>query len=137
MERPEINFHERQEQVWIAQQTGGPNFGLIGVSLSEVGAGQIPGIDREKPFTVTKAILYRPSLAPVYGGPTLLEALWSEMDALVERLMTGTDAEDGGDRFRAEELAWVIAICSNAYEPSMDAVRAEAMERWRNDETGA
>lgn len=70
------------------------------------------------------------SLTPIYGGPTLLEALWNEMDRLMEALMTGQSSEDSGDKFRAEELAWVLAIVTNPYEPSMDRIRAETMDRW-------
>lgn len=76
------------------------------------------------------ADLHRPDLRPIYGGPTLLEALWQEMDRLMEALMTGADAEDGMDKGRAQELAWVLAIVSNPYNPSVDAIRAEAVERW-------
>lgn len=76
------------------------------------------------------ATLERPDLRPIYGGPTLLEALWNEMDRLMEGLMTGADAEDGGDKFRAQELAWVLAITTNPYDPSVDRIRAEAMNRW-------
>jgi hypothetical protein len=53
------------------------------------------------------------------------------MDRLMEGLMTKQDAEDGGDKFRAQELAWVLAIVTNAYDPSVDRIRAEAMERWK------
>lgn len=71
-------------------------------------------------------------LKPIYGGPTLLEALWAEMDRLMEGLMTGQGAE--GDRYRAEELAWVLAIVSNPYDPSVDRIRAETMDRWNAEQ---
>ena len=73
-------------------------------------------------------------LRAVYGGPTLLEALWAEMDTLMERLMTGAESEDGGDRFRAEELCWVLSIVTSPYNPSMDAIRAETMRRWNEQQ---
>jgi hypothetical protein len=132
-DRSKLNFHERQERVWVVRQSSvktGPAGGILGVAVSEAGAGQLPGIDHSLPFDYIATNLFRPSLAPIYGGPTLLEALWSEMDRLMEALMTGTDAEDDGDKFRAQELAWVLAIVSNAYDPSVDRIRAEAMERW-------
>lgn len=93
-------------------------------------------------------------LKAVYGGPTLLEALWAEMDTLMERLMTGQESDedfcgrkgslcagnpdghdpcehpDNGDKYRAQELAWVLSIVSAPYNPSVDAIRAEAMRRW-------
>ncbi len=67
----------------------------------------------------------------VYAGPTLLEALWDEMDRLMEGLMTKQDAADGGDRFRAEELGYVIAVVSNPYQPDINAIRKEALRRFR------
>lgn len=76
------------------------------------------------------ATLHRPDLRPIYGGPTLLEALWDEMDRLMEGLMTQTDAEDGGDKYRAQQLAWVLAIVTDPYAPSVDKIRKETMERW-------
>jgi hypothetical protein len=79
---------------------------------------------------IVEITLHRPSLRAVYGGPTLIEALWNEMDAIMERLMTGQANEDGGDKYRAEELAWVLAIVTNAYDPSVDRIRAETMARW-------
>lgn len=153
---PQLNFHEKQEPVWVVQQTDSGNHGIVGVAVAEAGTAQLPGIDKSRPFTSTKVILYRPSLAPIYGGPTLLEALWNEMDRLMEALMTGEEADDScrkrgcfpigpdaegepetecghpdnGNRYRAEELAWVLAIVSNAYDPSVDRIREEALSRW-------
>lgn len=75
-----------------------------------------------------------PGVRPTYGGATLTEALWDEMDRLMEGLMTGTDAEDGGDKFRAAELAWVLALTTRPYQPSVDEIRRQAMERWNEGE---
>jgi len=132
LEAKPLNFHEKQEEVWVVEQFNPARGGdtVVGIAVSEEGGSQLPGLDHSKPFSKTKSILYRPALAPIYGGPTLLEALWSEMDRLMEGLMTQTDAEDGGDRYRAAELAWVLAIVTNAYAPSVDAIRAEAVARW-------
>lgn len=126
LEAKPLNFHEKQEEVWVVTQ----GLKFVGVAVSEEGGSQLPGIDHSKPFEKERTILYRPALAPIYGGPTLLEALWGEMDRLMEGLMTKADAEDGGDRFRAAELAWVLAVVTNAYAPSVDAIRAEAVVRW-------
>lgn len=127
-DHPQI-FQDRPQQIWVVNQQ---TYGVIGASATLEGAHQIPELVRpsELPFTVTEVTLHRPSLRPIYGGPTLLEALWAEMDRLMEGLMTGTDAEDGGDRYRAQELAWILAIVTNAYNPSVDNIRAEAMRRW-------
>lgn len=103
---------------------------------------------------VEQITLHRPDLRPIYGGPTLLEALWDRMDSIMERLMTGTESGedecvrtmadctgdpdqagkcdhlDNGDRYRAQELAWVLAIVTDPYDPSVDRIRAEAVNRW-------
>lgn len=118
------------EQIWVVSQQ---TYGIVGAHVNEIEAGRIPEIVGDQtrlPVHVQRIPLHRPDLRPIYGGPTLLEALWSEMDRLMEGLMTGADAEDGGDRYRAQELAWVLAIVTNPYAPSVDAIRAEAVERW-------
>jgi hypothetical protein len=126
VETKPLNYHEKQEPVWVVRQ----GVKLVGVAVAEAGASQLPGLDKSLPFDYERTTLFRPSLAPIYGGPTLLEALWNEMDRLMEGLMTKADAEDGGDRFRAAELAWVLAIVTNAYQPDVNAIRAEAVARW-------
>lgn len=126
-DRSKTDWVDHPEDVWVVSQTGR---GIIGAASTDQGSSLIPEIDRAQPFHVTKTTLHRPSLRAVYGGPTLIEALWNEMDDIMERLMTGTESEDGGDKYRAQELAWVLAIVTNAYDPSVDRIRAEAMERW-------
>lgn len=127
-----IKWVDRPEQIWvIVPKTDG--LAVVGY-VSEKAArdsykASTPGYHAPEEVT-----LHRPSLAPIYGGPTLLEALWAEMDRIMEGLMTKADAEDGGDRFRAAELAWVLAIVTNAYDPSVDRIRAEAMRRWSNQQ---
>ena len=64
------------------------------------------------------------------GGQTILELLWQELDAIMERLMTDQEAEDDRDPGRAEGVAYCIAVMQNPYLPNIDAVREQAMERW-------
>ncbi len=71
-----------------------------------------------------------PPKKPKHAGPSILELLWAEMDRLMEGLMTGADAEDGGDKFRAEELAFCLAVFTNPYEPNIDSIREETVRRW-------
>jgi hypothetical protein len=124
-DRSQLNWIEREEPVWVVRQGGE----IVGVAVAEAGCSQLPTVDREQTIICDRTTLFRPALAPVYGGPTLLEALWQRMDDHMEALMTGQEGEDTAAG--ARELAWVIAITTNAYEPSMDKVRAEAMDRWR------
>lgn len=109
-------------------------YGIVGAATTPDQAMEIAKQISSLPNKIHTTQLHRPDLRPIYGGETLLEALWSEMDRLMEALMTGADAEDGGDRYRAQELAWVLAIVTNPYAPSVDAIRAEAVSRWNAQE---
>lgn len=62
------------------------------------------------------------------GGKTMLELFWDELMAVYERLMTGQDAEE--DVGLAQGIAFCIAVACNPYIPDIDAVRAQAAERW-------
>ncbi len=133
MENPEVRWEERAEQIQVVKQ----DLKTLGAVMTE--GAVVPFVAKHgtltKPFQTETVTLHRPSLAPIYGGPTLLEALWNEMDRLMEGLMTDADAEDGGDRFRAGELAWVLAVVTDPYNPSVDAIRAETMRRWEEQQS--
>lgn len=64
------------------------------------------------------------------GGKTILELLWEELDAIMDRLMTGAEADDERDPGRAEGVAYSIAVMQNPYLPNVDNVREQAMQRW-------
>lgn len=68
------------------------------------------------------------------GGQTILELLWQELMSVMERLMTGQEAEDERDPGRAEGIAYAIAIMQNPYRPSIENVREQAMERWEEEQ---
>jgi hypothetical protein len=69
------------------------------------------------------------------GGDSIIEMLWKELDAVVDRLMgAGQQSGDGKDPGRAEGIAFAIAVMQNPYLPSVDAVREQAMDRWENGE---
>lgn len=129
-ETGEVVWEERTEDIWVMVRVGDGD--KVADAFLVESAARLAEQENDYSWGVeaVKVSLRRPTLAPIYGGLALLEALWNEMDRLTEALMTAQDAEDGGDRFRAAELAWVIALVSNPYSPSVDRVRAEAMERW-------
>lgn len=156
-----MNYLDRPSDIWVLVPKPGTSGGKLPVLAhsTEEAAGLAYRNARSQYHAPEAATLHRPSLQPIYGGPTLLEALWSEMDRLMEALMTGQTADDkckikgyhgvpapyddhqadcehwdNGDRYRAEELAWVLAIVTNAYNPSVDAIRAEAMRRWNEQQ---
>lgn len=129
-DRSKTDWVDHPEQVWAIVRAGDGDAirevhsTKAGAEIAEQRDGFPWGVE------IKEITLHRPSLRAIYGGPTLIEALWNEMDDIMERLMTGTESEDGGDKYRAQELAWVLAIVTNAYDPSVDRIRAEAMERW-------
>ena len=157
-----VKWKDRPEDIWVMARVGdGDKVADAFVSEEAARKAEQRG-DYSWGVEAVKVTLHRPSLQPIYGGPTLLEALWSEMDRLMEALMTGQTAddecgrkghhgvpipydddtapcehEDNGDKYRAQELAWVIAIVTNAYDPSVDSVRAEAMRRWNESQEAA
>jgi hypothetical protein len=130
-DHPQI-FQDRPQQIWVVVPKSNVDWPMQAYSSEEAAREhyQKHGSGLHSP---EEATLHRPSLQPIYGGPTLLEALWAEMDRLMAGLMTEQDAEDGGDRYRAQELAWVLAIVTNAYAPSVDAIRTEALRRWNEE----
>jgi len=64
------------------------------------------------------------------AGKSIVEIMWEELDTIVERIMTGEEAEDGRDPGRAEGVAMCISIISNPYLPNLPAVREEAIRRF-------
>lgn len=123
-------FSDRPEEIWVLSDEEG----IHSAYSTEQGAG-VENKQHKDRYSITPVTLHRPSLVPIYGGPTLLEALWSRMDDHMEALMTGQQGEDTAAG--ARELAWVIAIVTNAYAPSMDKVREEAMCRWNAAQAAA
>lgn len=132
-----VRWVDKPEDIWVMVRVGDGNNVADAFVAEEAARKAEERGDYSWGVEAVKVKLHRPSLQPIYGGSTLLEALWNEMDRLMQQLMQPAGADDPNDRWRAEELAWVIAIVSNPYEPSMDRVRAEAMERWNKAQEDA
>lgn len=88
----------------------------------------------------------------------LLAELWAELDTIVDHIMSTEEPEvsdfdsgicyqdietgTAGDackkwgewRGQAQGIAYAIAVLSNPYKPDVEAVRAEAMQRWEAGE---
>lgn len=71
-------------------------------------------------------------------GPSIVEMLWAEMDRQLGKLMSLIDdpGTDGVLDRRGQEgmclgLAKALAIMLTPYDPDVDAIRAEAMERYQ------
>lgn len=88
-----------------------------------------------------------------HAGRSLLEILWEELDAIMERLMTEgqphTPVEDefyqqdldawrewGEERGKAQGVAYAIAVITNPYEVSVQAIKREAARRWETKNAG-
>lgn len=68
-----------------------------------------------------------------YAGPSLLELVWRQLDEVMDELMDARLDGREPDKVQAGTAlgyAGAIAIFSNPYNPNVDAVRAEAVERW-------
>jgi len=151
-DRSKLDWVDHPTQIFVVHSDD-----ILFATSTEQGAEAAIATRKLKNVGVKEITLHRPSLRAVYGGPTLIEALWAEMDSIMERLMTlntaedrcqqncnwekhlketgradfaGCDHIDNGDKYRAQELAWVLAIVTNAYDPSVDRIRKEAMDRW-------
>lgn len=129
-DRSQLVYRDKPERIWVITRVGDSDVVQESHTTLDAAEGAVSNGDFPWGVEAVEVTLHRPSLQPIYGGPTLLEALWNEMDRLMEGLMTEADAEDGGDRYRAQELAWVLAVVTNAYNPSVDGIRAEAVRRW-------
>jgi len=83
---------------------------------------------------------------PGKPGRSVLEQIWEELDAIMDRLRSGSpilEAEGWAGvrdraelRGRAQGIALAISIITNPYAPDVPAVKVEARRRWekRNNE---
>jgi hypothetical protein len=70
-------------------------------------------------------------------GKSLLDLLWEQLDQFVDDLQLVADVADDSTtlweaRGRAHAAAVCVALATNPYHPQVDAIKAEAMERWEN-----
>jgi hypothetical protein len=78
-------------------------------------------------------------LRPKYAGRSIIEILWEDLIACIDKLMESDDYYDddsGWDRTRtegrAEGVAWSLAVMIQSPRmPDINLIKAEAMERWR------
>jgi hypothetical protein len=63
------------------------------------------------------------------AGRSILQALWEDLDALMDEIMS--NPPDPDTKGQARGLALAIARMQKPYNPSLDAVRKEARERWK------
>lgn len=91
-----------------------------------------------------------------HAGKTLLEIIWEELDEVMDRLMAdGVPSTDmrlsqgygtpemaeafrrwGEERGQAQGLAYALAVLTNPYHVDVDAIRAQAVARWKERHDG-
>lgn len=114
-----------------------PRYGIeLTVRTSKARATSLPFVKpevMEKLAEVARAAAVNAGGAKLVG-PTILQTMWEELDAICDRIFSGAEAEDGGDKFRASQMAWVIAYFTNPYAPNVLAIKKEAKRRWEEDD---
>jgi hypothetical protein len=71
------------------------------------------------------------SILRPYAGLSIFERIMTELDPIIDRLMSGDGAaEDGRDPGRAEAYTRCLALIRNAYQPDYEAEKERAMERY-------
>lgn len=68
-----------------------------------------------------------------HAGPSLRELVFQKLDAIMDRLMDARldgQTPEESDVQQAKAYADCLAIFTNPYSPNVDAIRAEAMDRW-------
>lgn len=65
-----------------------------------------------------------------FAGRSIFEMLWAEMDAAYAALLETPDKKKLQGQVRG--LATAIALMTNPYAPSVEAVAEEAQARWEN-----
>jgi hypothetical protein len=80
---------------------------------------------------------------PVQPAPSLVETMWARLDEITTELMRAAvnepslPEEDWGQvKGEALGVAWCISVVESPYAPNVDAVRAEAMRRWKANQKG-
>lgn len=76
------------------------------------------------------------SLRP-YAGYSIFEVIMLDLDAIIDRMMAGEEAEDGRDPGRGEAYTRCLATIRNPYQPDYPGEKARQMERYydRNGES--
>jgi hypothetical protein len=64
-------------------------------------------------------------------GPSAREVIWEKLDSLMDGLKAINHADMAGARAEAGAYAFALAVMMNPSEPDVDAIRKEAMRRWK------
>lgn len=64
-------------------------------------------------------------------GPSAREKIWEALDLLTDELKALTCEDMSAGRARASAYAYCLAVMMSPAQPDPDAIRKEAMRRWR------
>jgi len=67
-------------------------------------------------------------------GPSAREVIWCKLDALMSGLKALSHEDMTGARAEAGAYAFALAAMMNPAEPDVDAIRKEAMRRWKEQQ---
>lgn len=73
------------------------------------------------------------------GGPSARERIWIRLDSHTDGLMSKSTEEfkfGAVPKAEAATLAWCLAVMDNPSDPDVNAVRKEAMKRWKERQNG-
>lgn len=59
-----------------------------------------------------------------------IRVIRDELDAIIERMMSGGEAADGLDKGRGQGVAFALAVLENPWQPSVPETMNRAMLRW-------
>lgn len=95
---------------------------------------EIDGIKFDVPHGIAQELnaALTTALRP-YAGFSIFERIMEELDAVIDRLMSGDGtAEDDRDPGRAEAFCRALALIRNPYDPDYEGERERQMERYEH-----
>jgi hypothetical protein len=124
---------EEERRQLMADHGTGITDGLAHVE--DMGKGRflvvVEGIKFEMPKGAAEELLYTltKALRP-YAGYSIFDEIMMNLDAVIDRLMSGEPAKDGRDPGRAETFTMCLAIIRNPHSPDFPGEKKRQMERY-------
>lgn len=129
----------RESKALMADHGTGITDGLAQVKVGAKGRYEvaIDGIKFDIPKGAAEELLYSltKALRP-YSGYSIFDEIMMNLDAIIDRLMTGEPAEDGRDPGRAETFTMCLAIIRNPHMPDFPGEKKRQMERYEKRMSG-
>jgi hypothetical protein len=139
--QPDVDVRARALTDASARREGAPEWAEVLLSIGpdpNHGGTTNRYLTRNAGYTVMDELN---SVLRPWAGRRLVDMLWEELDSITDRLMRDAPEDSWGDEEwnsynqdvgAARGIAYCIAIITNPYNPSIDAIREIAMERYEN-----